>query len=265
MSRVELLTRFGTRLQSYIRPAHRASDEALALMDFRALRSADQSRGLSRPCVATEFGSAGPTGSPSASHKTPYATSARAVSVPPSVFGHTQFCAPRSLNRGWRAGAQNCAREYPARAVTITSAEQRPQYSRILVGHRDRGHIRSARGADSCHPAAARISFKLALSKCGARPVDQQRAQIAVTALGNPQEHGLAARGMLARHQPQIGTQLASILEPLRITHCGHQRRGGQRPHPGTSARRTQRSSCLNFRVIRASQLAMRCSRVRSH
>src|ERR1700730_18805999 len=49
-----------------------------ALMDFRALRSADQSGGLSRPCVATEFGSAGPTGSPSASDKTPYATSARA-------------------------------------------------------------------------------------------------------------------------------------------------------------------------------------------
>ena len=70
VSRVELLTRFGTRLQSYIRPAYRASDEALALMDFRALRSADQSGGLSRPCVATEFGSAGPTGSPSASHKT---------------------------------------------------------------------------------------------------------------------------------------------------------------------------------------------------
>src|SRR5262245_52535980 len=62
VSRVELLTRFGTRLQSYIRPAYRASDEALALMDFRALRSADQSGGLSRPCVATEFGSAGPTG-----------------------------------------------------------------------------------------------------------------------------------------------------------------------------------------------------------
>ena len=71
VSKVELLTRFGTRLQSYIRPACLASDEALALMDFRALRSADQSRGLSRPCVATEFGSAGLTGSPSASHKTP--------------------------------------------------------------------------------------------------------------------------------------------------------------------------------------------------
>src|ERR1700730_11238359 len=89
VSRGELQTRFGTRLQSYIRPACRASDEALALMDLRALRSADQSGGLSRPCVATEFGSAGPTGSPSASHKTPYATSARAgFSAPISLWPH---------------------------------------------------------------------------------------------------------------------------------------------------------------------------------
>ena len=34
VSRVELLTRFGTRLQSYIRPACRASDEALGLDGF---------------------------------------------------------------------------------------------------------------------------------------------------------------------------------------------------------------------------------------
>src|SRR6266566_1613044 len=37
---------------------------------------------------------------------------------------------------------------------------------------------------------------------------------------------------MLARNQPQIGAQLPSIPEALRITHCGHQRSGGQRTHP---------------------------------
>jgi hypothetical protein len=56
--------------------------------------------------------------------------------------------------------------------------------------------------------------------------VDQQGAQIAVPALGDPAQHGLASRGMLARNQPQIGTQLASIpealLEQLAVlaTHC---------------------------------------------
>ena len=107
--------------------------------------------------------------------------------VPTSVFAHTQFCAPRSLNRGWRAGAQNCGCGYIGRAVTVTSGEQRPQYPRILVGQCDRGHIRSARGADAPRPVTASIALKLALPKRGARAVDQQRAQIAVTALGDPE------------------------------------------------------------------------------
>ena len=134
-ARVEVQARFGTRLQSYIRPAYRASDEALGLDGFPRASFDYQSGDLARPCLATEFGSAGPTGSPSASHNAPYATSARAVfKCPHQSLAHTQFCAPRSLNRGWRAGAQNCMRGYPGRAVTITSGEQRPQYSRILVG-----------------------------------------------------------------------------------------------------------------------------------
>jgi len=103
--------------------------------------------------------------------------------LPTSVFAHTQFCAPRSLNRGWRAGAQNCVCGYVGRAVTVTSGEQRPQYPRILIGQCDCGHIRSALGADAPRRPAASIALKLALSKRGARAVDQQRAQIAVTAL----------------------------------------------------------------------------------
>jgi hypothetical protein len=39
-ARVEVQTRFGTRLQSYIRPACGASEMPWALMDFRAVRSA---------------------------------------------------------------------------------------------------------------------------------------------------------------------------------------------------------------------------------
>ena len=74
----EVQTRFGTRLQSYIRPACRASDEALGLDGFPRA-SSYQSGGLGRPWLLTELGSAGPTGSPSASHNAPYATSARAV------------------------------------------------------------------------------------------------------------------------------------------------------------------------------------------
>ena len=124
--------------------------------------------------------------------------------APTSVFAHTQFCAPRSLNRGWRAGAQNCARGYVGRAVTVTSGEHRPQYPRILVGQCDRGHVRSALPRRRCAAPTHTARVALALSERGARPVNQQGAQIAVTAcLVIPEQHGLAARGMLARNQPQ--------------------------------------------------------------
>jgi len=63
---------------------------------------------------------------------------------------------------------------------------------------RDCGHIRSALGADAPRPSTARVA--LALSERGARAVNQQGAQIAVTALGDPEQHALAARGMLARN-----------------------------------------------------------------
>src|SRR5260221_12253550 len=84
----------GTRLQSYIRPAYRAL-EPWALMDFRALPSLSVLRPRG-PWVATESGSAGPTGSPSASHNIPYATSARAnLSVSDQLT--TSSCALRAL------------------------------------------------------------------------------------------------------------------------------------------------------------------------
>jgi hypothetical protein len=87
---------------------------------------------------------------------------------------------------------QSCGRGYPSRAVTVTSGEQRPQHSCILVGQRDRRHIGSALGSDAPRPITACVV--LALSECGARTVDQKRSQIAVTTLGNPEQHGLAAR-----------------------------------------------------------------------
>jgi hypothetical protein len=147
-----------------------------------------------------------------------------------SVFGHAQLWARRSPNRGWGAGAHNCRCDFTGRAVTVTSGEQRPPHPCVLVGQGDRGHLRSARGAEAPRPPTTRVAR--ALSARGARPVDQPGAQRAVPALGDPAQHGLAARARRARHPPQLGTHLASIPEARRITHCGHQRSSGQRTHP---------------------------------
>jgi hypothetical protein len=57
--------------------------------------------------------------------------------------------------------------------------------------------------------------------------MDQQRAQIRVTALANAQQTLLAAGGGLPRHQAQPRRQLPAILERLRIA-----RARGQRTNP---------------------------------
>ena len=120
-----------------------------ALMDFRALRSDYQSGGLAG---AWRQSLEAPVRPVHHQRRTTHPTQPRQErfsSVHISLCAHAVLRSALS-NRGWRAGAQNCMCGYVGRAVTVTSGEQRPQYPRILVGQCDRGHVRSALGADSC-------------------------------------------------------------------------------------------------------------------
>ena len=75
-----------------------------ALMDFRALRSLSVWRPRG-PWLATEFGSAGPTGSPSASHNDPTQPWQERLSVPPQSLGTRNLAARALLTAG---GALEC-------------------------------------------------------------------------------------------------------------------------------------------------------------
>ena len=55
-----------------------------------------------------------------------------------------------------------------------------------------------------------------------ARPVNQHRAQIHVTALADPAQLRFAPSAVLARHHAQPGRYLPSILEAFGIAHRGH-------------------------------------------
>jgi hypothetical protein len=180
-----------TWLQSYIRPASRASDEAPGLDGFPRA-SFSISLAASRALVGDKVWKRRSDRFTISVTQRPYATLARAAFSATSVLEYAQSCRPCSLNRGRSARVQSCGRGYPGRAVTVTSGEQRRQHPCILVGQRDRRHIGSALGSDAPRPITACVV--LALSECGARTVDQKRSQIAVTTLGNPEQHGLAAR-----------------------------------------------------------------------
>ena len=53
--------------------------------------------------------------------------------------------------------------------------------------------------------------------------MNEQRAQIAIAALADAQEHISPTTGMLARDQAQPGAKFASAFELVGITHCRNQ------------------------------------------
>jgi hypothetical protein len=114
----------------------------------------------------------------------PYATSARAIVMCTRRQSlTTRRFAPRAL---LTAGGE--PRRKPADVIVLGAGNgpllsAAPTAPGRSCGQGDRGHIRSALGADAPRPPIARVA--LALSERRARPVDQQGAQIAVPALGD--------------------------------------------------------------------------------
>src|SRR6516165_8774271 len=78
-------------------------------------------------------------------------------------------------------------------------------------------------------PAASGILLAPGSPERGARPMDQQGAQVAIATFTDAEQAITAAAGPLLGYEPEPGGELAAILEALPITDCGHQRRRAQR------------------------------------
>src|ERR1700688_1025976 len=109
-------------------------------------------------------------------------------------------------------------------AIACAAAEQGPQHPRVVVGERDRRHVGPAPGAKPRRPRRARMSAAVIAIQQRARAMDEQRAQVAIAVLADAEHHGLAARRMLARSEPEVRAQLASAFELARIADHGDQR-----------------------------------------
>ena len=60
-------------------------------------------------------------------------------------------------------------------------------------------------------------------------PLDQERSKIVVAAPGDAAQHGLAAAGVLARHDLQPGGELVRAAKLAKVTHAGGQCAGANR------------------------------------
>ena len=101
--------------------------------------------------------------------------------------------------------------------VVALVGEQRPDDAGVLVGQGDGGNVSVASSDQAREPAVGLISSVRKVSQHRASAMDKQRAQVSVAVLAYAQQPGLAARGVLARYQPDPGGHLPPVLEVLRI------------------------------------------------
>ena len=87
--------------------------------------------------------------------------------------------------------------------------------------------------------------------------MDQQRAQIAITAFADPADVLLAATGMNSRRQTEPSCEVPRRLELPSVAHAGDDRTGGDRPHPWAEVSRWLASEFLCQVTIRVSMASI--------
>ena len=102
--------------------------------------------------------------------------------------------------------------------ITAPMREQRPRNARILVGQCHRDHVHGSPREQLSQPRIGSLRMTYGLLQHGAGTVNQQRPQVTVATLADPQQFGLAAGRVLPRYDAQAGRQLSRIAE--RSTPC---------------------------------------------
>src|SRR5208282_5062778 len=98
-------------------------------------------------------------------------------------------------------------------SIALVSVEKRPQHSGVLVRQCYCRHIRPTTKLEPGSPHRARPALPLDPVEGRAGTVNQQRAQVAIAALADPQQHRAPTAGAMAWHQSEIGRQFAAALE----------------------------------------------------
>ena len=113
------------------------------------------------------------------------------------------------------------------------SGEHGPQDAGVFVGHGDYCLLPARALAQAKRPLRELVLPLMRRHHGRLRPLDEQGAQVLVPALGDVPEAGLAAAGVLLRHQPQPGAELPGVGELPEVAHAGHDGRGGDRTDAG--------------------------------
>ncbi len=103
----------------------------------------------------------------------------------------------------------------------LTPRHHRPQDARVLVGQRNHRLLPTGAFAQRQRPLRDPVLSSVRRHHGRLRPLDQQRAQVGVAALGDAAQAGLAAAGVLARRQADPRAELSAVPELPEVVHGG--------------------------------------------
>src|SRR5579863_6696507 len=120
------------------------------------------------------------------------------------------------------------SRRARANAIFFSFDQHGPDDPRGLGGERHHGDLVWPSREQLAQPRVADAASFL-LPQMGACPADEERAEHAVTLLGDPAGPMLAAGAVIAAGQPDPGREIAPRAEHLGIGHLGQNRAGDDR------------------------------------
>lgn len=105
--------------------------------------------------------------------------------------------------------------------INLARGQHRPGEPCVLVGHCHRRDVVVSPSHELAKPRTGPITARPGQLHQRAATVDQQRSQVHVPSLADAQQHVLAPAGVLMRHQPDPGSELARVLEVAGVSRTG--------------------------------------------
>ena len=108
-----------------------------------------------------------------------------------------------------------------------------PDNSRVMIGQRNRGAVISSSRHELLQPHAVYIGPGLHEPQHRSRAMNEQSAQVGVTAPADVTQARLAAGRILPRHEAQPGSQMPAVAELSGVADCCDDGRRGNRADSG--------------------------------
>ena len=123
------------------------------------------------------------------------------------------------------------------------SLQDSPGRSHQFVRERDDDHVRMGPGLEAREPPSQAVRLLAMMTADGSCAMNEQATEIGIATFTNAPKHGLAARGMLPRHQPEPRGEIAPLRKRRAVADGGDEAVAVSGPMPGTCMSRSQATS----------------------